>query len=218
MVSNIVSDISPKSISMLYTPPLESRDLPFYILAWGHFYVGEKYYVEREGMEDFLLIYTSSGEGILTYAGKTLEVKEGQAFVLNMAEYHCYRTVPLNQWEILWFRFNGTAAGKYVQLINGDAYNLITPVDTKDILEIFNQIPEMIGKSMIHYVQISMMTTNILTRLLLEKQFVGEERFPSNQRMSVQVMEYMDKHYNRPIHVNEISKVFHINVYHISCC
>ncbi len=73
-------------------------------------------------MEDFLLIYTLSGAGTLTYAGKTLEVKEAQAFVLNMGGYHCYKTVPLSQWEILWFRFNGTAAGKYVDIINGVSY------------------------------------------------------------------------------------------------
>ncbi len=216
MKSNVISDISKDSISILHTPSLATRMLPFYVLAWGHFHAGEKYYVEREGMEDLLCIYSLSGSGLLTYSGRSLKVGKGQAFLLDMTQYHCYQAANADPWEFIWFRFNGTAARLYVDRINQETCELITPSDPNGVLVGFNQFPELMGKKNKNSdMEIALLIMTLLTEFISDKQYPGAMTGASTDWLD-RVIAYLDIHYQRPVQVLELSRLFHLNVSHIS--
>src|SRR5690348_6076240 len=86
------------------SPRLTPSEL--HILA-GHFRETEGYHVERtHGTDDWLLIYTRSGRGLLKSAGREIRTNAGQAILYAPRTPHDYGLVPGGpHWELLWAHF-----------------------------------------------------------------------------------------------------------------
>ncbi len=217
MLNNICGDTTKESKSILNTPAVESRSLPFYVLAWGHFYAGKKYFAEREGMDDLIVIHTLSGAGSITYEGKSFTVKEGQSFVLDLSKYHYYRTSPFDAWELIWFRFNGVAARNYVELINRNSFEPVNSENPEELYRLFKKIPAILEKnSILNDAEASMVITNILTMLLMEKNRAYKSAVSHNKALVDKIANYMEMNYNKPISVKKISEAFNINEFYLS--
>ncbi len=83
MFQNYLLDVSEKSRSFIYTPSLIAQQLPFYVHNCGHFYAGRDYFTEREGQDNYLLIYTVCGNGALKYKNAEYRLSPGQIIFTN---------------------------------------------------------------------------------------------------------------------------------------
>lgn len=104
-----------------YTPQ-EGPDAPLLRLeTLGHFLSSGAYYVRREGLDQWLLAYTRTGQGRLVYRGESYALTPGSAFLIHCGERQEYRTEGCH-WEFLWVHFSGMLAdsfAQYVQLKRG---------------------------------------------------------------------------------------------------
>src|SRR5690242_7505506 len=111
-------DISQESTWFVKTPSPVSKRLPFYINEYGHYIANAAYFTERQGQEDFLLIYTLSGSGLLKYSGQEYLLEKNQTVVINCENYHLYRTASVEPWRFMWVHFSGTSAKEHYSLLN----------------------------------------------------------------------------------------------------
>jgi AraC-like DNA-binding protein len=209
-------DIAENSITLANTPSLASQLLPFHVFVMGHFYAGSNYYTVREGLDNYLMIFTISGEGYLKYLDKEYIIKPGQVFLINCMEPHTYKTGSKGAWELKYVHFNGFACPNYYKLINDDGLNIITLSDLSKLLMDLKEIMEFIRNGHLHSdIQFSMVMTNILTELYMNKlNPLDNIKYDEHRRMIDNVVAYLQKNHTEKISVKELLGIAHLSEFH----
>ena len=84
---------SEDSKRVILTPTQRSRNLFFYIQEIGYFKAPVPYYTERAHLPSYLIKFTLSGEGLLTYKDNQHQLKAGDLFFIDCQEYQRYQTI-----------------------------------------------------------------------------------------------------------------------------
>ncbi|MGI5895138.1 MAG: helix-turn-helix domain-containing protein [Candidatus Merdivicinus sp.] len=109
----------------LYTSLESAELLPFRLLRYGEFISDSHYFTEREGQANCLFLATISGCGVLRYEGAEALLTPGKAAVIDCMHYQYYATCGQEPWHFVWMHFNGTAAGAFVQMMNGSSLRVM---------------------------------------------------------------------------------------------
>ena len=94
----------------------EKEGIPISFSSGGIFSMDERYYLERQNYNDYLLLYTMRGEGALDYEGKSYSLVPGTVFLIDCMKFQRYRTVK-KQWEFCWIHFRTEILREYVDEI-----------------------------------------------------------------------------------------------------
>lgn len=216
MKLNYLLDITEESISIAHTPSLASQQLPFYIHSCGHFYAGSGYYTERAGLDNYLLIYTVSGSGFISYRDREYVLGAGHVFFIDCKEKHFYKTGDMGSWEIKWVHFNGTACKYYFNVINADSFNVITLSDSSEFKRFLDEMPGAIYKSDLHTdVMLSMLMTNMLTVMVINRLNPFSNKSFNQQSFLVEkAINFMQVHYMENISIKDIVRNLHVSEFH----
>lgn len=80
----------------------------------GFFPRAEHHYRERkEGIEEYIFLYCTEGEGIIHVKGKEFVLRANEAFCIPKNCGHRYYADKENPWSILWVHFKGEDTGYY---------------------------------------------------------------------------------------------------------
>ena len=80
-----------------------------HLQAFSHMLTTKDYYTKRKDLDSYLILYTQSGNGTLTYSGKTYALSSGDIAWIDCREPHYYRTEKDN-WEHCDLHMNGRLA------------------------------------------------------------------------------------------------------------
>lgn len=216
MKLNFNMDISEESSSILHTPSLISQQLPFYANDSGHFFAGKGYFTEREELDNYLLIYTVSGEGNLRYREKEFLLKAGQIILINCHEYHYYKTGDTGNWEIRWLHMNGSACRHYFDILNEDSLSIVNLSDVSEINRHMDDIFSLILKNDFNTdILISMLITNIMTELLVNRNnSASNKNYMQHVNMLEDVIDYICCNYRENIKIKDLVKIAHLSEYY----
>ena len=86
-----------------------------FVQECGYFKTKFPYYTERASLPSYLLLYTISGKGILTYEKQSYSLISGTCFYINCMKPHRYEAVSdkvssSKPWEFLWLHFYGNSS------------------------------------------------------------------------------------------------------------
>ena len=207
-------DISEKSFSFAHTPNLSSQKLPFFVHGMGQFHAKECYYTKREGLDNYLLIYTISGSGKLVYKNTEHTIGTMQAALINCNEKHLYKTGDCGFWNFRWIHFGGKACEYYNELINDVSLNII------ELLDITSYIDEMyfLKKSSDALVDIkfSAILTNIITQMSIMKFTpVNNLIFQQHSIIVEKVKTYIHGNYKNRISLDQLSSHVNVSKFHL---
>lgn len=99
-------------------------------------------------LDDYFMIYTAKGKGILRCEKKHYKLKEGDLFFLFPGVVHYYATDPQNPIELWWIGFNGPNCNKILSTLKISSSNPILSLGTlqedifKNIQEIYYNMEE----------------------------------------------------------------------------
>jgi AraC-like DNA-binding protein len=124
-------DPLPGSISKAHTTTAVDLPLAARLEGCGLFRMGERYFVEREGLDNALLILTTRGRGVVESVcadgrRSTFEAPPGTAFLLDCRRKHRYATAQGAErtWEFLWVHFRGEYVQPLVDRVAGEGFVL----------------------------------------------------------------------------------------------
>jgi len=171
LIEEYIKAWSEDSRWIITTPSQFAKHTLFYIQEIGHFRTHSPYYTEREHLDSFLLVYTASGSGKLTYRHETYSLEPGRIFLIHCMNHHRYWTAPGETWELMWVHFNGLAVRGYFDLF-AEVHGPILDLSSE------SRIPLLIGqllqlqqnKSLEHELLVSQRLSDLLTTILLERQ------------------------------------------------
>ena len=86
----------------------KDRALPLYVATVGDSLPQSSIH-RPAGINDYQLLYTKSGVGVVEISGKKFEVRKGDMFILPPFTPHEYHPLT-NTWDIQWITYNGTVA------------------------------------------------------------------------------------------------------------
>ena len=85
-----------------------------YLTDVGFFPKAKCHYVERkEGLEEYIFLYCTEGEGTLSVNGKKYVLHENEAITIPRFKKHSYYSDKKNPWSILWVHFKGEDTQHY---------------------------------------------------------------------------------------------------------
>lgn len=101
-------------------------DFLYHAICIGHYYCNSTYKINRINYDSFLMIYTKNGNGIIEIDGISHQASPGDICLIDCYKPHSYRS--LNEWEILWFHFDGNNSRSFFEyLCDGEPFFHILP-------------------------------------------------------------------------------------------
>ena len=102
MLVTYVSDLDQESKHIIYTPTEGTVKKPFYIHECGYYRCGSKFRVEHTQRDNYLILFTVSGVGIVVCDRFTYRVPTGSAILINCSKRVQYYTTGPKRWEMYW--------------------------------------------------------------------------------------------------------------------
>jgi len=191
-----------------------SAALPFQVDSCGKFDCGEKYYTSREGRNDYLMIFTLSGQGEADTGQGMYPLTAGSVTVIDCMKRHFYQTAPGKRWKFLFVHFYGQTEA-FIPLLASSG-PVLWPEDT----ELFeNSMEEIIRATERKDLEGSLICSDLLTRLLTHLACLSCREKAENavQRYVPALNElcaFLRKHYEKAISLEEMARRMNLSKYH----
>ena len=192
-----------------------------YMQECGHFKTTYPYYTERASLPSYLLLYTISGNGVLTYNKQKHLLEEGSCCFIDCMNPHRYeiaegRERKGEQWEFLWIHFHGVSAEGYYTEFSEDNLPVIQIQDTFLIESDLRRIIAIHQKKAVYA---EVLTANlihtILTELLIQRMTDFNEHFHIPDDIS-QAISFIQTHYTETISLEDIAKQVNLSKFHLA--
>ena len=206
------------SIHLLHTPNTAASELPLRIFACGHYYCLSGYRVERQGLNNRLLVVTLAGKGQIAYRGVTYPLAKGQAFLIDCNERQMYESVG-DDWEIQWVRFEENTGVDYEFLINAGRFQPVALQRLGYVETRLNSILQQVNRQANHHAPaadfiMAEALCGILTAMYEDKHVNDALKLSSSAGEAIsETIGYMERHYAEEISVKELARMVHMTPY-----
>lgn len=205
--------VSNKSEYYIYTAGSQAKSMYFYPLCTGHFYYAPGYKLSRNRYDSFLFMLVLGGECNIIVNNKTYTAKKNQIVFLDCYQPHIYYSD--NGWEAKWLHFDGPVARQYFETITDNFNVVLTLKDSylfqKNLDKLYRNFRDNLP---IKDALISQYITNMLTQLLIDKDF------PSKINTSADVIEettaYISEHLCETLTLEQLAKRASLSPYYFT--
>ena len=184
-------------------------DVPFILIAAGHFEVGDRHYTKRTKKNFYEIIYTVSGQGIVNINGKTIECLPNTVLLIDCNTPHVFSVKKGETWEYKHIHFIANGVSKNV----AERARLEIVFDIGTVNDLFVDIFTMLHhiNADTHYL-LSHSVSAILTNLI-SMQFKYSFSNPQEELVK-RAAEYIHKHYMEKINITQLAKDGFVSPYH----
>ncbi len=203
------------SVSNLLSSP--ARDFPFFPNGGGCYRAGPNYYTRREKLDSYLLLFTTGGEGMLSYRGKTQSLSSGTGALIHCWEFHEYKTARSGYWEFYWMHFSGGSVPVYMDMLGKDSpIALCADPDKEAILRIFEAIFSHMQSALAsNQAVLSDQVSQLLTRLVCAHALFESAPLKQKYRQELEsVTQYIQSHYCEEISIDSVVSRTYLSKYH----
>lgn len=215
---NYKIDMTEDSIWDIVTADSFSREHLLYLQEVGLFDSGPEYYTVREGLDSYFINLTLSGQGIMEYEGKTLNVSTGDVIWIDCRKHQLYYTDPAaGKWKSLWIHFYGANAADYYQAyLNAGHGNAVTMLNTdnpaSELMHSILNIGNNYTSDALCGIECSSLLTSLAASLISA---ASSDRSPNIPASILAIRQYMFDNYTEPITLDDLSREFSISKYHL---
>lgn len=208
-------DIGTNSVWKIAHYASDIGHFPFSINESGVFFAKEQYYTRRHEKNDYLILYTVSGAGELSYLDRLWMLAEGSAVMIDCNRAHSYRTASENGWTFYWMHVSCESGPLYYGLIQkqggpvvdaGVDYELIDCF--KSTFALMDYVNEISCCLLSHY------AASILTKLATGKLAPAAEK-PAQELAVQKAVDYIQKNYMKTLNIDDLSKQLNISKFYL---
>lgn len=187
--------------------PLVKR---LYLTDVGFFPNADYHYRERrEGIEAYIFLYCTEGEGIVYVKGQEYLLQKNEAFCIPAHEAHHYYSSKVNPWSLLWVHFKGEDVGMF-PLEDCKVINLKSENAINRMLFLFELLFRVLdgNYTLGNFIYISQVLSLILAEAYYrEKQ---DSTLEENKQVT-NVIKYMYQHLSKEITLDQLSEEFNLS-------
>lgn len=209
-------DMDPESEWLVVSAQQETREHLTFVQELGDFIAHEQYFTTREGLPSYLIKYTLSGEGYLSYENQEAYLPQGHFFWIDCQNPQHYLTSPrTGNWRVLWVHFyGGESEYLYQKFIatNGGNVGQLSAKNTiaqkiYSLMNLYRQNPSPDAD-----IQASSLLAQILTECI-----VSTERESSTVQSKYirQAQDYITANYKQNITLDTLANVVSLNKFYL---
>ncbi|HEY5563365.1 MAG TPA: AraC family transcriptional regulator [Clostridiaceae bacterium] len=218
MIEKIITgnfNVSKDSYSYENTPSIMNKNIFYYLESCGHFKSLKGYLTSRKDFDSFLMLYSLSGTGYLTYRNKNYTLKGNSIFIIDCKYPQLYLTDNEDLWEFKYLHFNGAESRAYVNRIM-ESKGTVTNISKRSI--ILKNIDQMIdlAKKKDERIDIvcSCLIVEILTEILLYSTENQTDSFiPSYVKSAIAIIE---TEYGKKINLEQIASEISLSKFYLT--
>ena len=189
-----------------------------YITDIGYYPKAEFHYRERpHGADQHILIYCQEGGGKVTIRKTEYKIEAGDFFTIPTKTAHTYTADENDPWSIYWIHFKGTTSNQIVSCIEKKiGLKGFIRYNEKGIdlfNEMYNQLERGYGNDTLMYA--NMCLWHFLTTFLYNDKYNTSGKL-SNKDASDIVIDYLTKHINKVLLLEDIAGEVNLSSSHIS--
>lgn len=201
--------------SLSYTQRNPEIRQAYMLNGLGDYLCDPSYFTERDGLKQFLIIYTLQGKGFIKYGKSKAGLMPDTIAIINCENYQYYKTDCEKGWHFLWIHFSSDYANGLVDLINQSELNVFK-YDRKSFLFNFEYLKSLIGSiSFDSETQISLTIHKLISSLVSEKSINRTDNYSSKKACLDAVIAYIRQNYYRDITVDRLSEISRISKYYL---
>ena len=170
----------------------------------GFFPEAKNHYRERrEGIDEFILIYSIDGKGVIEISGKTYTLHGREIFCIPANTGHKYYADPDEPWSILWVHFKGENT-RYFPLTEKQIVTLETTRANDRLQSLFSFLISVLDKNYTigNFIYTSQLLSVILSEIYLREK--GSDIDRQNQHLS-KAIRYMYSKMDVVLSLDEIA-------------
>lgn len=153
----------------------DAKNLMVWAAETGHFYAGDNFFMDRTGLQEYIILYTVSGCGVLRHQDKKHILSRHDAVMFYCEERQFYGTISEDPWEHYWVRLTGPDASNFYNIINANGVAKVHVEDAEAIVEYFEGILSCSGELDVSgSIRSSMHLTNVLAALAMSRHAVRD--------------------------------------------
>jgi AraC-like DNA-binding protein len=172
-------------------------------------------FTERKNFHSFLILYTYSGSGTLSYRGRKYSLSEGDGFFINCMEYHLYQ-VEGQIWDTAILHMDGPLLPAFHELYMQHGSPLFQEPITGKYQQYLEQLLGLYSNPQLYRDwQVSTCIDNLLNHLLLLNSSHAAMRteIPDNIRY---LIKYMENNFDKPLTLDYLADFASITKYYLS--
>ena len=135
----IQNEICNEAKKYIHIPTEIAKRLYFYAKWVGEFDCRQEFYIHRENLRSFLLLYTTAGSGTLCFGGKTYALDKGTLMFVDCEKKHEYYTEKA-PWHFKYLHFDGASSAEYYEYIHTLFGSPVFSPCTPDFETVFNKV------------------------------------------------------------------------------
>lgn len=212
----------PSSKRVINTPSALARNAFFYVQEVGYLKIRKSHLTKRQNLDSYLFVLCLSGEGSISYKGKTYKLAKGDCFWIDCMQAHSYQSSFDNPWELLWVHYNGSTSKQYYEHFaaqNDIVWHASFPEKYETLLREILTINA--GKRIDAEIKSTQILTDLLCMILGTITEETEETEETNQVLNniysklKLIRKYLDENYLDKITLDALSANFYISKYHM---
>ena len=204
------------SFHFLNAPSLSAQSTYFYMQEIGHYESFYPFLSEHNRLDSYLIVYTVSGNGLLTYHGMTYQIKPNQCFFISCMDYHRCQAAFNEPWNFYFLHFNGPNANEYYDAYYKGRLQILTMENGYAFANVMQTIADLYQKrNPLSEIMINYHITDLLTKLLVASTTYNQPRlaFPDYLK---RIIKYIEGHFKEPLTLDELAAMENMNKFHLS--
>ena len=177
----------------------------------GHFYCNEKYNIERDFLDMYLMFYVIKGELKIEVQGHCYTAGPDAIVLLDCHQHHRYYCE--DSLDFMWFHFHGNSSAAYAEYLLQNDDIVFSGHQVKELRRTFNSILNLAGVLNVDEHLLSLNINNILCYL-------------ANSRKSASIadssilpaLNYIHEHYGENISLDQLTEICLISKPHLIRC
>ncbi|MFY2152997.1 AraC family transcriptional regulator [Mammaliicoccus sciuri] len=197
------------SYTNFYSPSKLARNALLYLIYAGEFFVNDKYKINRENWDSYLIMYVITGEICVEYNNEKYVAKDNTVLLLNCYEPHIYYASKDSHFK--WFHFAGISSHYYFNHIIETQGLKFSEIDQTNVP---NSIDQILGLSRIEPLQEERVSLQI-NNLLYELNSLNRKYYKNHSNDIVyKAQDFMNLNFSSSISINDIANHVNLSDFH----
>lgn len=181
----------------------------------GYFPSAKHHYRDRkEGIEEYILIYCTEGQGIIKAKEEIYKINKNQVFCIPRNTQHQYYSSEENPWSILWVHFGGEKT-KYFPLNSCKIIELTSSHATSRLIFLFNIIFRVLNQNYTlgNFIYLSQVLSLMLSEIYFREK--GDETSIQNKHLTF-IIRYMYKNIDKNLTLIALSEASGLSISYLN--
>ena len=214
MISYFLDDLGGSRTHAVGVDEFQQK-LPFYVYNLGLYRMGERYYTKRDGLNNYLLIYTLEGQGRMTWNGGSSLLEAGSVVLIDCNIYHEYETVPGEKWIFYYVHFGALS----MEGFRNTLLRRLTPVMLRSPELIREEMEKLYQTSYREetagFIMLSNILSNILTEMVCSLAENQKDVTDLNRTDITELAGYIRTHYCEDLHIEDFMKYANLSRHYL---